>query len=327
LRRAPSWSWLSVLLVPVLCLLGGARCAAAQAAPSLADIRDQLDQVVGNRVEATVILGGQEVPQGGLFTWSFNGVDAGILKYPWSVEWGEPRPLGIAGLTWTPVLLGSAGTAYFVNKFRDGPLAGNESTYTTYSLGLGGGARIGLLPDLSVLPSFGLLYAYTENDFDAGTEPGRAAEQAVDGRLVNWHTHTLTFVPSLALRYRPTFGRVTVGLTSTYTYFATVPIARSTEAYSFTSDSQVWNNRVALDVATPWAVAGWPLLVGVFLDRAELFGGLRDSLKTDHFYSTGAYVALDPGGWLWKVKQIGLAGSYFWSESFSGWTLGVDWAF
>lgn len=319
-------SWIPVLLALVCCLLGKASPAAAQPAPSLADVRDQLDQVVGNRVEAAAILGGPEVPQGGLFTWSFNGVDAGVLKYPWSMELGPPRPLGVGGLTWTPVILGSAGTAYFVNKFRDGPLAGNESTYTTYSLGLGAGARIGLLPDLSLLPAFGLLYAYTENDFDAGTRPGRAAEEAVDGQLVNWHTHTLTFMPSLALRYRPTFGPVTLGLTSTYTYFATVPVARSTEAYSFTSDSQVWSNRVEVDVVTPWAVAGWPIVVGGFLNRGDLFGGLRQSLKTGHFYSTGAHAALDPKGRLWKVTQIGLAGSYFWAESFSGWTLGIDWA-
>ncbi len=327
LRRLPSRPWLPVLLALILCLLGGSRGAAAQVSPSLMDIQEQLDQVVGNRVEATVILGGPEVPQGGLFTWSFNGVDAGVLKYPWIVELGDPRPVGGSGLTWTPVLLGSAGTAYFVNKFPDGPLAGNESTYTTYSLGLGAGSRLGLLPDLSLLPSFSVLYAYTENDFDAGTEPGRAAEQAVDGRLVNWHTHTLTFIPALALRYRPTFGRVTLGLVSTFTYFATVPVARSTEAYSFTSESQVWNNRIEIDVVTPWSVAGWPLLVGGSFERADLFGGLRDSLKAGHFYAVGGYVALDPKDRLWKVKQIGLAGSYFWSDSFSGWTLGVDWAF
>ena len=324
LHRPSPRSWIPVLLALVLCLLGGARRAAAQPAPSPADIRNQLDQVVGNRVEATAILGGQEAPQGGLFGWGFNDVDAGVLKYPWSTELGAPRPLGAGGLTWTPVLLGSVGTAYFTNQFRDGPLAGNESTYTTYSLGLGAGPRIGLLPDLSVLPSFSLLYAYTENDFDAGTEGGRAAEQAVDGRLVNWHTHTLTFIPSLALRYRPTFGRVTLGLTSTYTYFATVPIARSTEAYSFTSESQVWNNRVEVDVVTPWTVAGWPLLAGGFVNRADLFGGIRQSLKSDHFYSTGAHVGLDPKGRLWKVTEVGLAGSYFWSDAFSGWTFGID---
>ncbi len=102
-------SWIPVLLALVCCLLGEASPAAAQPAPSLADIRDQLDQVVGNRVEATVILGGQEVPQGGLFGWSFNDVEAGVLKYPWSTELGAPRPLGVGGLTWTPVILGLGG--------------------------------------------------------------------------------------------------------------------------------------------------------------------------------------------------------------------------
>ena len=85
-------------------------------------------------------------------------------------------------------------------------------------------------------------------------------EQAADGRLVNWHTHTLTFIPSLELRYRRPFGPVTITLTSAYTYFATTPIARSTEAYSFTSDSQVWSNRVELGV--------YDALVGRALARA-----------------------------------------------------------
>ena len=147
---------------------------------------------------------------------------------------------------------------HFANHFADGPLAGNTSTYDTYSVGLGAGPRIWLLPELCVLPSFSLLYAYTENDFDAGTGAGEAVEQAADGRLVNWHTHTLTFIPSLELRYRRPFGPVTITLTSTYTYFATTPIARSTEAYSFTSDSQVWSNRVELGVTTPWSVARSP---------------------------------------------------------------------
>ena len=300
--------------------------AAAQPEPSLADVRNQLDQVVGNRVEATVLLGGQQLPQGGLFGWHFNDVDARILKYPWSTELGGRRPLGVGGLEWTPVLLGSIGAGHFANHFADGPLAGNTSTYDTYSVGLGAGPRIWLMPELSLLPSFSLLYAYTENDFDAGTGAGEAVEQAVDGRLVNWHTHTLTFIPSLELRYRRPFGPVTITLTSTYTYFATTPIARSTEAYSFTSDSQVWSNRVELGVTTPWSVARWPVLVGGFFERTDLWGGLRESLRTDYVHAVGGHVALDPGGRLWKVTEIGVAASYFWSGSFSGWTLGIDWA-
>ena len=324
MHRPSSRPWLLLLLALVLCLIGAACPAAAQPTPSLGDVKSQLDQVVGNRVEATAILGGQ-VPQGGLFGWSFNDVAAGVVKYPWGLDLGVPRPLGVGELTWTPVLLGSVGFAYFTNRFRDGPLEGNESTYTTYSLGLGGGPRIGLLPDLSVLPSVSLLYAYTENDFDAGTDLGQRVEQGVNGRLVNWHVHTLTFIPSLELRYKPTFGPVTLTLASTYSYFTTIPVSRSTDAYSFTSDSQIWNNRVELDIVTPWSIAGWPLVAGGFLNRGELFDGLRQSLKSDHFYATGAHVSFDPKGRLWKLTRIGLAGSYFWSDSFSGWTLGLDW--
>jgi hypothetical protein len=314
------------VLALLLGFLGTAGQAAAQPAASVDEIREQLDRVVGNRVEATAILGGQQVPQAGLFGWQFNDVDASIIKYPWSTELGAPRPLGAGGLRWTPVLLGSIGTARFANHFREGPLEGNTSTYHTYSMGLGAGPRVWLLPELSLLPSFSLLYAYTENDFDAGSDRGQAVEQAVDGRLVNWHTQTLTLIPSLELRYRSTWGRATLELTSTYAYFATVPVARSTEAYSFESDSQVWANRAQLDVATPWALWDWPIVVGAFFGRAELGGGLADSLKTDHVYSTGGHVALDPRGRLWKLARIGLAGSYFWSGSFSGWTLGIDWS-
>lgn len=316
--------WPAIALA--LGLLGVAGPAVAQPTPSVDEIRDQLDRVVGNRVEATVILGGQQVPQAGLFGWQFNNVDATIIKYPWNLELGGPRPLGAGSLAWAPVLLGSAGVAHFANHFQGGPLEGSTSTYSTYSLGLGAGPRVWLLPELSLLPSFSLLYAYTENDFDAGSDRGRGAEQAVDGRLVNWHTHTMTMVPSLELRYRKTWGPATLELTSTYAYFATVPIARSTEAYSFTSDSQVWANRAQLELATPWALWDWPIVVGAFFGRAELGGGLSESLKTDHVYSAGGRVALDPRGRLWKLARIGVAGSYFWSGSFSGWTLGLDWA-
>ena len=306
--------------------LGAVSQAMAQPTPSLGEIRDQLDQVVGNRVESAAILGGQEVPQGGLFGWQFNGVDASVLKYPWSAELGAARPLGSSGLAWAPVLQGSIGATRFTNHFRQGPLLGSESTYSTYSVGAGGGPRVWLLPELSVLPAFGLLYAYTENDFDAGDAERRAVEQAIDGHLVDWDTHTLTFIPSLEVRYRKTVDRLTAGLTSSYSYFATVPIARSTDAYSFTSESHVWANRLELDVVTPWAVAGWPVVTGAFFERAELRGGIRESLKTDHLYAVGAHVGLDPQGRLWKLTQLGVAGSYFWSGAFSGWTLGLDWA-
>jgi hypothetical protein len=53
--------------------------------------------------------------------------------------------------------------------------------------------------------------------------------------------------------------------------------------------------RLGEEVVTPWAIAGWPLVVvGGFFNPGELFVGLRQSLTSGYFYATGAHVSLDP---------------------------------
>jgi hypothetical protein len=63
---------------------------------------------------------------------------------------------------------------------------------------------------------------------------------------------------------------------------------------------------------------------GAHFARAELFDGLEQSLRTDHIYDTGARFVIDLLGALWGVEWIGIGGSYFWSDHFSGWSVGVD---
>ena len=67
---------------------------------------------------------------------------------------------------------------------------------------------------------------------------------------------------------------------------------------------------LGLTIWLMWAFAGW-------VDRAvmPLIPG---------WLTPGRYVGLDPRGRLWKVTEVGLAGSYFWADSFSGWTFGLD---
>jgi hypothetical protein len=70
----------------------------------------------------------------------------------------------------------------------------------------------------------------------------------------------LTFILCLALGDPRFSGRLTSPLAATDTSFATAPVARSTEAYSFTSDSDVWSNRPELGIVTRQSVARWPVL-------------------------------------------------------------------
>jgi hypothetical protein len=226
-------------------------------------------------------------------------------------------------MTWAPVIDGGLGYGWFVNHFQNNALAGNESDFRTVALGLGVGPRFYFGDSgFSMLPAFGLLYAYTDNNFDAHNPLG---QQVVDdGRYVNWNVHTLSLVPSFELQYKKTFGRWLPKFTSAFACYDTQPISRSTDALSFRSDSKVWANKFDLDYLTAWKVLDCPVHFGGDVSRTDLFQGLQGALGTDHYYETDGRVTLDVLGRLWMVKSVGLSGGYFWCGAFNGYSIGLE---
>jgi len=69
---------------------------------------------------------------------------------------------------------------------------------------------------------------------------------------------------------------------------------------------------------------GCELRSGGYFSRQELYGDIRDGLKTDYLYEVHGRVVLDLLGKLWKVKYLGLGGSYSWGENIDGWSFGAD---
>jgi hypothetical protein len=311
---APAIAGLLSLCVPVV--------VCAQTLPPGA--REQLDDVVGNRVEATAVLGTQSAASGGGYGWKINDADGKIAKIPWKFELYDPRPIGGDDVQWTPVVQGGVGYGQFVNHFNNNVLAGNESSYDTIALSVGAGPRFYFPYGFSILPTFDFLYAYTENKFTAGTPAGEQVLQAADGRLVNWHTHTISFVPAVELRYRKAFGRWTPEVTSTIEYFHTEPISSSTDALDFRSDSVLWGNKVAVDYETPITFFQSPVHVGADFSRTDLYGGLRQALATEYFYRAGGMIEVAFAGRLWIVDRLGVGGGYFWSGAFDGYSVGLE---
>jgi hypothetical protein len=284
---------------------------------------EQLDRAIGERVEATAVLGTQSIASRSGLGWTLNNASGDIYKIPWKFELQAPQPLGATGLDWAPVFEGGAGFAQFANHFDNNVLAGNESDFTTLALSIGGGSRLYFgSSGFSVLPAFDLLFAYTENNFTAHTPAGEAV--VVDGRFVNWEVYTVSFVPSFELRYQRQWRRWTPTFTSAYGYFSTLPLSRSTDSLSFRSDSMVWANKMDLDYMTPWSLFGRPMHFGGDLGRTDLFNGLRDALATDHYYQTDGRITFDVLGKIWGIKTIGLTGGYFWCDTFHGFTIGLE---
>ncbi len=60
----------------------------------------------------------------------------------------------------------------------------------------------------------------------------------------------------------------------------------------------------------------------------DLRKGFSESqLNVNYVNEIHGRVVLDFLNKLWKVKWLGLGGSYFWGEQFTGWSVGVDAAF
>ena len=309
-----------LLVKGALCLQLAEWTAWAQVPPGAVQ---QLDTAIGQRVEATAVLGTQSIASRAGLGWSLNGADGSIFKIPWETELQDPQLLGDSGLLWAPVFEGGVGYGGFVNHFNNNVLAGNESDFSTVALSLGVGPRFYFGDSgFSVLPAFSLLYAYTDNDFDANNALGQ--QVAADGRYVNWNVQTLSLVPSFEFQYKKTFGRWTPKFTSAFAYYNTQPISRSTDALSFRSDSTVWANKLDLDYLTAWKLLDCPVHFGGDVSRTDLYQGLQGALGTDHYYETDGRVTFDVLGRLWKVKSVGLSGGYFWCGAFNGYSVGLE---
>lgn len=285
--------------------------------------QEQLNDVVGQRVEATAVLGTQNIASRSGLGWKLNDADGSIFKIPWKFEVLDPSPIGDSEIHWTPVFEGGLGFGEFDNHFSNNILSGNESDYQTTALSLGAGPRFYFGDSgFSVLPAFDFLFAYTENHFTANTPAGDLVQ--ANGRYVNWQTWTVSFVPSLELRYKKTFGRWTPDISTAYADFNTIPFHSSTDALTFHSYSMVLANKLDLDYLTRWDLFNCPMHFGGDFSRTDLFGGLRQSMNTGHYYQADTRITFDTLGKLWKVSSLGISGGYFWSGAFNGYSIGLE---
>ena len=286
---------------------------------------EQLDTMIGNRIEALAILGSQNGVSGGTYLSNVNDTAIEVVKLTGRGDMSSPKPLGDSGVGWNLLLEGGIGRGTFNNRFDTNQLQGNDGKVDTFSLALGAGVRFTFWERLSVAPTFGVIYSHTEQEFTARTDAGRAVLARFNGTLVNWDADTYTLVPGIEGRFRQPLGPIVLlELTSMFKYFDTRPIQRSTQALSFESQSQWWRNEVDVDFRLPLWVFERQLRTGVTFARSELYEGLRETFHSDHIYDVGGRLVVDLLGALWKVEWLGIGGAYLWGEDFSGWTIGAD---
>ena len=136
--------------------------------------QDQINafrNVVGNRVEAATILGGDYGVSGGAYNNVNNKDDSAsfnMSKFGGMGDIYPIKPLGDLGIGWQPQLQGSMGYLTAKNNFQSAsPLAGDSSEYKTFAIQFGGGARFWFNDNFSIAPTFMGMYGHTENSYTA----------------------------------------------------------------------------------------------------------------------------------------------------------------
>lgn len=286
---------------------------------------DRIEGFIGNRVETLVILGGDNGLTGGAYVFSGGAnVEIGITKVGGRGTLGDPRPLGVGQLAWAPILEGNFGYVTTTNYFISTPLAGNTSEYETFGAEVGGGVRLFLNDHASIGPRIALIYGRTSNTFWAATAPGAAVLQAFGGGLVNWTLNSFTVVPAVDLQVDWTLGPVVFQFVSDYRPFLTRSFGETSPLISLNGFSQAWTNSIDVDIPLGVSIWNHELHTGGFFNRASLFGDLSRALRAGAINTGNVRLVADVGGWVPRMKWIGVGGSYYWGTSFDGYSIGVD---
>lgn len=288
----------------------------------------QFEQVIGSRVEAVTILGGDYGAAGGIYT--FRGgklADLSVAKLGGGGIVAEPRPLGLGDLKWAPVVQGNLGQLSAENQFAAGYLQGNRSLYEVLAVQAGGGARFYFSDHFSLTPALSGIYGHTENTFKPQNPVGDLVKTAASGTFVDWQIDTWSVVPSLDLQYEKAWRRITFALGSRYSFFHTENFRSSSPVVNVEGNSQTWENKLDVDVPLGWKLFNRELHTGGFFSRTELFGGGSAGLNENHVYTANGRLVMDLLGHAWKVRWLGVGYSYFWGDHFSGWSAGLDMRF
>jgi hypothetical protein len=291
---------------------------------------NEIKNIGATRVEALDVIGADYGLNGGSYE-SDNNVKVNISKFGGMGDIGDPIPIGTTGLAWQPRLQGSMG--YVTSRksyYASAPapeLNGAHNEYDTFAIQFGGGARIWFNDYLSLAPTIMGMYGHTGNSFTDGSFTPTEIQNATKAGIIDWHADTWTVRPAGQLAYVFTWRRTIFTLTSDGTYFYTQSFDTSNPNFSIAGGSEMWQNRLDVDVPLGVQIYNHEIRTGGYFSRSDFFGGLQQGLNNDYLYEIHGRVVLDFLGQLWKCQWIGLGYSYLWGANFHGVSYGVDLAF
>jgi hypothetical protein len=279
----------------------------------------------GDRIESLVVLGVDNAASGGLYSFrNSTPFDLKVSKLGGSGDIGDPRPLGVGGLTWNPTVGGNIGGIEGENNasHAQGPLAFSASMR---GVEFGGGVRIWFNDRFSTALNVSGIYSRAEGSFAGFTSAAQPAPVPLPATgAFDWSLDTWSVAPGADLKYYWRFSRAELFFRSTFTYFHTESFNASSPLINLSGDSETWENRLDLDIPLGKYLFGRELHTGGHIDHTGLFGSVRDGLNTNHLYMVNGRLVVDMTESYPWLTWLGVGLTYTWSGNLSGWSVGID---
>jgi hypothetical protein len=318
---------LAAVVGAVAVMLAPMRARAQTVPPDLvASLRD----LVGSRIEGSVILAGDQGLSGGTFSQGAVSTErrtanVKVTKFGGVGDVGHRKPVGELPIRWQWRVQGSIGYLKATNQINAGMLQGDTVADQSFAAQFGGGLRFWFDDHWGLAPTLMGMYGHTHSDYTARSAFAQANLAAFrELGIVDWTADTWTVIPAVDLRYVFSWHRALFKISSDFAYYYTQSFKSSNVALNVQGSSETWRNQVDADIPLGIELFNHELHTGGIFSRTELYGDIKDAFVADHMYRANVRVVLDFVGKLWNLKWIGVGGSYIWGSNFNAYTLGVD---
>lgn len=195
-----------------------------------------------------------------------------------------------------------------------------DSEWESYSATLGGGVRIPLSKDWSILPAFDAGYAHLKNEADYYGLLSNTLKPELEGKLFDWTADAWIVSGHLNLYYTHLYGKLTIDAHAggTLGHIQSYDTTHALQEFSET----IGTVHLKLDGTYPLglSIAGDPLSVVGHLGNNTIVTEQHSDLISS-IYETGLSLQADITRHGLPVKKVGLGAKFLWGNEVIGWSI------
>ncbi len=229
--------------------------------------------------------------------------------------------------TWKPMVQATLARLKIDLTLNMDPDQKYEPEWESYSATIGGGVRIPLSKNWSILPAIDAGYAHLKNEASYHGPEAIKLKPIMDGKLFDWNADAWLINGHLALFYKRQFGKLAIDshISGTVGHIESYDTTHELQEFSETISTA----SIKIDGTYPLGIsfANDPLFVVGHIGNSTILTDLHTDLGISSIYETGLSLQADITRHGFAIKKLGLGAMVLWGEDVIGWGLRTSYRF